>query len=130
MYIKESGKHFEITYLLIPSLNDEITEFNLIINWIREELGSETILHLSRYFPAYKSKIQKTSVGLMFNFCEMARQYLDYVYLGNVTGSESQNTMCSNCGKIVISRYGNFIQKNGLDNQGNCSHCNHKIVII
>ena len=81
------------------------------------------------YFPAYKSKIPKTSLGLLFNFCETAKKYLSYVYLGNVTGSESQNTLCSGCGMIVISRYGNFIQKNGIDTNGNCTHCNTKIVI-
>ena len=127
--IKKAGKHLEVTNLLIPSQNDDLTKFTEMILWIREELGKDTVLHLSRYFPAYKSDIQKTSLGLLFNFCETARQYLDYVYLGNVTGSESQNTICSNCGKIVISRYGYFIQKNGIDSEGICLHCNNKIVI-
>ena len=127
--ISKAGKHLEITNLLIPSQNDELDEFTGMVAWIRDELGSDTVLHLSRYFPAYKSNIQKTSLGLLFNFCETARQYLSYVYLGNVTGSESQNTICSGCGKIVISRYGYFIQKNGIDPNGNCTHCNNKIVI-
>ena len=127
--IRKSGKHLEVTNLLIPSLNDNLNTFTEMLLWIREELGSETVLHLSRYFPAYKSNIQKTSLGLLFNFCETAKQYLDYVYLGNVTGSESQNTICSDCGKIVISRYGYFIQKNGIDSDGICTHCNNKVVI-
>lgn len=126
--IRRSGKHLEITYLLIPSANDDINEFIEMLKWIREELGRNTVLHLSRYFPAYKSNIQKTSLGLMFNFCETARQYLDYVYLGNVTGSESQNTICSKCGHMVVSRNGYFIQKNGIDNLGNCCHCKNHII--
>jgi len=127
--IKKSGKHLEVTNLIIPSLNDDIRDFTALISWIQDELGSDTVLHLSRYFPAYKSNIQKTSLGLMFNFCEVARQYLDHVYLGNVTGSDSQNTICSGCGKVVISRYGYFIQKNGIDQNGNCIHCNKKVVV-
>lgn len=127
--IKKAGKHLEVTNLLIPSQNDDLSNFTEMILWIREELGTDTVLHLSRYFPAYRSNIQKTSLGLLFNFCEAARQYLDYVYLGNVTGSESQNTICSQCGKIVISRYGYFIQKNGIDSDGFCTHCNNKIVV-
>lgn len=127
--IKKEGKHLEITNLLIPSKNDDLIKFTEMIVWIREELGKNTILHLSRYFPAYKSDIQKTSLGLLFNFVETAKQHLDYVYLGNVTGSESQNTLCSDCGKIVISRYGHFIQKNGIDAKGICTHCHNKIVI-
>lgn len=127
--IRQSGKHLEVTNLLIPSLNDDIKKFKKMVSWIRDELGRETVLHLSRYFPAYKSRIPKTSVKLMFSLCEIARQYLDYVYLGNITGSDSQNTICNGCGKIVISRYGYFIQKNGIDQQGRCVHCNNQIVI-
>ncbi len=127
--IRKSGKHLEITNLLIPSKNDSLPEFTKMLVWIRDELGSDTILHLSRYFPAYNSPIKKTSITTMFKLCETARQYLDYVYLGNVTGSESQNTICNGCGKVVISRYGNFIQKNGIDSHGICIHCNNKIVV-
>ena len=126
--IKKSGNHLEITNLLIPSQNDELTEFINMTKWIGEELGRDTVLHLSRYFPAYKSNIQKTSLGLLFNFSEAAKQYLDYVYLGNVTGSEMQNTICSQCGKIVIARSGSFVQKNGVDSNGNCIFCDNKII--
>ena len=127
--INKAGKHLEVTNLLIPSQNDKMTDFIKMIQWISDELGKDTVLHLSRYFPAYKSNIDKTSLKLMFDFCEKAKQNLHYVYLGNVTGSESQNTICSGCDKIVISRYGNFVQKNGINLEGNCIHCNNKIVI-
>ena len=127
--IRDSGKHLEVTHLLIPSLNDNLKKFTQMVIWIRDQLGPETVLHLSRYFPAYQSTIPRTSLEILYNFCETARQYLDYVYLGNVAGSESQNTICSQCGKIVISRYGNFIQKNGVDPDGYCTHCSNKIVI-
>ncbi len=127
--IRASGKHLEVTNLIIPSQNDDPKDFVAMLGWISDELGPDTVLHLSRYFPAYKSNIQKTSLGLMFNFCEKARHYLNHVYLGNVTGSDSQNTICSGCGKIVISRYGYFIQKNGIDKNGNCIHCNKNVVV-
>jgi len=127
--IRRSGKHLEVTNLIIPSQNDDVKDFVNMLSWMRDELGKDTILHLSRYFPAYKSNIQKTSLGLMFKLVETARQYLNHVYLGNVTGSDSQNTICGDCGKVVISRYGYFIQKNGIDNKGNCIHCNYKVVV-
>jgi len=126
--IKAAGKHLEITNLLIPSQNDDLAIFTEMVLWIRDKLGKDTVLHLSRYFPAYKSNIQKSSLGLLFNFCETARQYLDYVYLGNVTGSETQNTICGNCGKVAVSRYGDFIQRNGVDSKGVCTHCSNKII--
>ena len=122
------GKHLEITFLLIPNLNDSHEHFKRMVKWISNEIGPDTVLHISRYFPAFKSVASKTPTRMLFDFCEMARQYLSYVYIGNVTGREDQNTFCSKCGKMVISRYGYFIQKNGIDEFGNCIHCNHKIV--
>lgn len=127
--IKKSGRHLEVTNLVIPTLNDELSTFSRMVHWIRDSLGKDTVLHLSRYFPTYKSIRPKTSPGLLFTFCETARQHLNYVYLGNISGSDSQNTICSKCGKIVISRYGYFVQKNGIDSSGYCVHCKNKIVI-
>ncbi|MDZ7606551.1 MAG: AmmeMemoRadiSam system radical SAM enzyme [Cyclobacteriaceae bacterium] len=126
--IKAFGSHLEITFLLIPGRNDSREEFISMVKWIHDELGPDTVLHISRYFPAYKSPTEKTPIGLLFDFCEEARKYLSYVYLGNVTGSEEQNTICSKCGKMVISRYGDFVQKSGIDQYGNCMNCNNKIV--
>jgi pyruvate formate lyase activating enzyme len=54
--IRESGKHLEITNLVIPGLNDKVEDFTAMVDWISGELGDQTILHLSRYFPRYKAK--------------------------------------------------------------------------
>lgn len=126
--IRAYCRHLEITFLPIPGRNDDRHDFTDMIKCVRDEIGPDTPLHIPRYFPAFKSTIERTPVNLLFEFCETARQYLSYVYLGNVTGSEDQNTFCSKCGKMVISRYGTFVQKNGIDEYGNCMHCNHKIV--
>ncbi len=128
--IRLSGKHLEITYLLIPGWNDDICKFREMMKWVRDELGPQTVFHLSRYFPAYRSKEPKTPVKLMFRFYEVAKKYVFYVYLGNLSASESQNTICHQCGKMVISRSGYFIQKIGLDEKGCCKYCGTKIVEI
>ena len=31
---------------------------------------------------------------------------LKYVYTGNIPGDEGENTYCSNCGRLLIKRYG------------------------
>ena len=128
--IRKSGCHLEVTNLLIPSLNDDLRQFREMVRWIARELGRDTVLHISRYFPAFKSTVQKTSLNLLFNFYREASEHLAYVYLGNVTGSESQNTICSNCGKMAMSRFGYFVQCGGLDTLGNCRYCGHKIVVV
>jgi len=127
--IKSSGRHLEITFLVVPTRNDDERHFKEMIKWICGELGQETVLHLSRYFPAYKSEIPKTSLSTLYRLYNVAKEHLSYVYLGNVSGSESQNTICGSCGRIVISRYEYFIQKNGIDQAGNCIYCKNKIVI-
>jgi pyruvate formate lyase activating enzyme len=127
--IVEAGKHLEITFLVIPSWNDDERHLKEMVKWIQGELGQNTIFHISRYFPAHKARMPKTSLSLIYRFYQIAQQYLNYVYLGNVTGSESQNTICGNCGRVVISRYSYFVQRNGIDQQGRCAHCGNQIVI-
>ena len=127
--IRKAGKHLEITFLLIPSRNDDETHFREMLKWIRDDLGKDTVLHISRFFPAFKATEPKTSLNLMFRFCEMANDFLSYVYLGNVTGSESQNTICNVCGKIAVARRGFFIQRMGIDETGKCIHCGNQIVV-
>lgn len=128
--IRISGRHLEITYLLIPGWNDNMLRFKEMMKWIRDELGSETVFHLSRYFPAYRSKEPKTTVKMMYQFFEKAKKYIHYVYLGNLAGSDSQNTICHACGRMVISRFGCFVQNNGLDERGHCKYCGTKIVTV
>ena len=48
---------------------------------------------------------------------------LKYVYAGNVPG-ESENTLCSNCGEVLIERQGYRIMKNSLID-GHCAQMRH-----
>ncbi|MFO8021140.1 MAG: AmmeMemoRadiSam system radical SAM enzyme, partial [Perlabentimonas sp.] len=50
--IAKSGKHIEITYLVIPGLNDDETDFKKMAEWIASELGPSIPLHINRYYPA------------------------------------------------------------------------------
>ena len=51
---------------------------------------------------------------------------LKYVYIGNVPGTEAENTFCPRCGRIVIGRKGYLITEKNLSN-GNCKFCGYKI---
>ncbi|MGC9345101.1 MAG: AmmeMemoRadiSam system radical SAM enzyme, partial [Bacteroidales bacterium] len=53
--IHEGSKHLEITYLVIPGLNDDEREFENRIDWIYDNFGKTQVLHISRYFPNYQS---------------------------------------------------------------------------
>jgi len=58
--LKQNNKHFEMTNLVIPGLNDDVAVFREMIQWICDELGEDSILHISRYFPHHKMDIEST----------------------------------------------------------------------
>jgi len=121
--IAKSGKHLEITTLVIPSHNDDENEMANETKWIANELGKDIPFHLSRYFPMYKREDPATSGTLLSRLAEIASKNLNYVYVGNVTSDNGQNTRCPGCGKIVTRRSGYNIKIQNLDRNGNCIVC-------
>ncbi|MFC2087524.1 AmmeMemoRadiSam system radical SAM enzyme [Bacteroidota bacterium] len=128
LLLKKKKKHVEITNLVIPTLNDEPDEFEKMVCWIGSELGEDTVLHISRYFPRYKLNIESTSMHKLMEFYSIAKQYLNYVYIGNISSKDVNNTSCKKCKKEVIKRefYATYIS--GLDAAGCCKHCGEKIL--
>ncbi len=125
--IRKAGKHIEITNLIIPTLNDNIEKFTEMIDWITHELGKDTILHLSRYFPRYKTNIEKTPSATIHKLYKIAKSKLNYVFIGNMHSDEGQNTVCINCNKTIIVRNGYYTSTQGIDKQGKCIYCNTKV---
>lgn len=76
--------HIEITNLIIPGLNDSREDFEGLVDWIANSLGKDTPLHFSRYFPSYRVATMPTPVETLHLAEEIAKEKLDYVYLGNL----------------------------------------------
>ncbi len=123
----EAGVHVEITTLIIPGDNDSEDEIDGISSWL-ESVDRSIPLHLSRYFPNYKYDRPPTDVDLLEKLWQVAKKHLDYVYVGNVPGMH-EDTVCPNCGRLVIKRNGYKVDIIGLDEEGNCTNCGHKIVM-
>jgi len=121
--IARSGKHLEITTLIIQGQNDNEKEMALQSEWIAGELGKEVPVHLSKYFPAYKRDDPSTSLESINRLFEVASRYLDNVYLGNIVSVVGQNTSCHKCGKVVIKRTGYKTEHLNIDVEGRCSNC-------
>jgi len=126
--IARSESFFEITNLIVPGLNDKSEDFTEMIKWISGELGENTVLHLSRYFPRYKLSIPPTSSEKISELFEIASNHLNYVYIGNLMTSNGQNTYCPECANSVIERDGYYVRTKGLDINGSCSKCKHRII--
>ncbi len=119
--IKEEGKLLEITYLIIPSLNDSEDEIKQAIQWLIDNIGEDTIVHFSRFYPDYKLKnIPATPVSTLKKARQMALDLgLKYVYTGNMYWPEGETTYC-NDGSIAIQRQGFIVTENNLD-KGKCN---------
>ncbi len=119
---------YEIVYLVVPTLNDNLREIRDMSIWIRDNLGADVPVHFSRFHPTYMLKnLQPTPVSTLEKIRKTAQDAgLNYVYLGNVSGHEGESTFCPGCSKKLINRVGYQILENNID-AGKCSNCNRKI---
>ncbi len=127
---RELGMHLELTYLVIPGLNDDTAEIKEFCGWITEKLGSNTPVHFSRFHPDYKMKdVQATPTSTLLRCYSLAKDAgLQFVYLGNITHGEYDNTYCPSCHALLIERFGFSAHLKGVS-QGACSQCHTSIPI-
>lgn len=128
--IKKAGKHLEITNLVIPKKNDNLDSFCDMVDWIANELGSDVVLHLSRYFPKYKQSLPYTPEETLVEMYSKAKTKLKYVYLGNLTSEIYSNTNCSNCNTTLIERIAYKTKFTDMYSAGKCLKCDEPIDIM
>ncbi len=126
--LKHEKVHVEITNLVIPTKNDEMPVIKEMCLWIRKELGSDTPLHFSRFYPLYKLKtLPPTPVSTLDQARAVALSAgLEYVYVGNIPGHEGENTFCPKCKKMIIQRTGYMVGEVNVK-AGKCGYCGKPI---
>ncbi len=124
--IHKAQKHLELVNLIVPNQNDDEQSFVEMMEWIQTTLGRRTVLHLSRYFPAFRMEDDPTPLKVMHHFFEVAKQYLDYVYLGNMR--ESADTLCPVCGALLVSRNAYQVLAHNISLEGRCEKCNELVI--
>jgi len=124
--LKQAGVWLEVTTLLIPGINDDETQLRGLTEFIAAELGADVPWHVSRYFPQPQFRqIAATPPETIFNAMEIGYQAgLKYVYGGNLRASV--DTVCPNCGELVIQRMG-FGDANVELKDGTCPKCGFQI---
>ncbi|MDQ7032883.1 MAG: AmmeMemoRadiSam system radical SAM enzyme [Desulfonauticus sp.] len=128
--IKKMGWWLELTTLIIPGLNDSEQELKQIASFIYNHLGPDTPWHISRYHPAYKKHLPPTPTSTLEKAYTIGKEIgLNYVYLGNTPGHQTENTFCPFCGKVLIKRYGFQVQEIRITHNS-CSFCQQKIAGI
>ncbi len=126
--IREFGKHLEIVNLIIPTLNDKMSDIRKMCGWIVHNLGRETPIHFTRFSPQYKmTHLPYTPIKTLEEAMEVAKsEGMKYIYVGNVVGHPANSTYCPKCGKKLIERTHFIMLKNHVKN-GCCPSCNEKI---
>ena len=126
--LKQERVHLEVSSLIIPTKNDDMSVAKEMALWIKRELGADTPAHFSRFYPLYKlRRLPPTPVSTLKKVRDVAlASGLEYVYIGRVPGHEAWNTYCPNCQKVVIQRTGYMIGEVHL-NKGNCAYCGKPI---
>ncbi len=123
------GCHLEITNLVIPNRNDSKELFHQLGDFIQKELSRKTPLHLSAYHPEFRLSEPPTSYETMKTAYSILSQYLDFVYLGNITGAGS-DTICPSCGSPAVRRSGYHLIQINLSPEGNCPVCSRALHFI
>ncbi|MBI3991342.1 MAG: AmmeMemoRadiSam system radical SAM enzyme [Candidatus Omnitrophica bacterium] len=125
--LKELGVWTEITTLIIPTINDGINELKEAALFIKS-VSEDIPWHLSRFHPDYKLlDLPITPENTLIETREMAKSAgLKYVYIGNVLIAGGEDTLCYNCGRILIERSGFEVVRNSVSDNS-CRECGAKI---
>lgn len=122
--MKQKKWWIEVTTLLIPGKNDNPDELKKLAAFIADELGEEVPWHISRFHPDYKMQdCPATSMQALTRARKTGTDAgLEYVYIGNVPGSENSNSFCPSCKAELIKRFGFDMENTGLED-GMCKYC-------
>ena len=101
----ESKRHVELTYLVIPGINDSNEELEKFTRWV-SEMNERIPVHFNAFHPCYELRhLENTPISTLIDARQIGqKQGLKYVYLGNVNYPSAQDTICPKCGRIAVRR--------------------------
>ena len=122
---------FELTNLVIPTLNDSMVEIQDMCRWILDELGPDVPLHFTAFHPDFKLvQLPSTSSDVLERARRLAMDMgIHYCYVGNVHTKEGNNTYCPECRALLVRRTWHAVHEINLED-GCCPTCSHRIPIF
>ena len=126
--IRQQGKWLEIVNLIVPTMNDDMSNIREMCEWVMSNLGPDVPVHFTRFFPAYKmNHLPPTPIKTLEEAIRIAVVAgIRYVYIGNVPGHKYNSTYCPECKKKIISRT-HFVVHQVDIQDSKCRFCGHQI---
>jgi pyruvate formate lyase activating enzyme len=124
---KETSVWFELTNLMIPTLNDDPAETRKLAEWVLTHLGADVPLHFTAFHPDFKLQDKpRTPPTTLHRARQIAMEVgLRYVYEGNIY-SDGANTYCPQCKELLVRRSWHDVLENRLKD-GACPRCGFTI---
>lgn len=123
--VKGFDKWLEIVYLVVPEYTDDLAKIKEMCQWIKNEIGADTPVHFSRFWPQYKlanlPPASEETVKQARKVC--LEQGLQFVYTGNIEDPEGNITYCPQTQQTVIKRNGFLVEENLVDVFGLVKNC-------
>jgi pyruvate formate lyase activating enzyme len=126
-YLKhETDVWFEITTLLIPGLNDDDRELDVLSRWVVERLGPDVPLHFTAFHPDFRMLDRPpTPLATLRHAREIAlANGVRYCYVGNVYDQAAESTYCHECGRLLVGRDWYRLTDWHLTPDARCPGCN------
>jgi pyruvate formate lyase activating enzyme len=125
---KALGVLVEVTNLVIPTLNDSPKDIQNLCRWVAQNLGKETPLHFSRFFPQYQMRnLPPTPAATLDRAKQIAEsEGLHHVYIGNLIRRGGEDTYCHACRKRLVARLRFEILENNI-RDGKCPDCKTEV---
>jgi pyruvate formate lyase activating enzyme len=128
--LHEMGIWLELVTLVIPGFNDSRDELERLTAFVAS-VSPDIPWHVTAFHKDYRmSDPENTTPEMLVEAAEIGRNNgLRYVYAGNLPGrvGDLEHTRCHNCRRVLIERYGYFIQEYRLTAEGACPDCGTSI---
>jgi pyruvate formate lyase activating enzyme len=124
----ETDVWFEITNLMIPTLNDASDETKELCAWVLANLGDDVPLHFTAFHPDFKLRDKpNTPPETLHHARRIAMDMgLKFVYEGNIY-SDGGNTICPGCKRTLVKRWWHKVSDVHILEGGCCEYCNAHI---
>jgi pyruvate formate lyase activating enzyme len=124
------GVWIEVVTLLIPGFNDSHDELSQLADFLCG-VSADIPWHITAFHRDYQMMNSGNTMPKdLVRAVEIGRKCgLRFVYAGNMPGrtENCENTLCPDCGELLVERHGYRILSNSLKPGGVCWSCDNKI---